>query len=383
MADARSLLRAHRAANRIEHPQALYSDAGKLLCRICRETIKSETLWDAHIRGSAHRQRVASSQAALVAAAGTVVEPSNKRKLDDVEAMDVVEDDDDAALLRSKKTKTETSPATPTPAPAASMLGDKGTTPPGLVRRPSSTPAQGVEISIPSRPATPLVGEGSATSTPNLPSLGRSPLIGTGFDYAGTPSTIGSQALSQPAGTATADAAATQTTAANGAAGVDEAEWAAFEAEIAASDVPPAATATGDAYADATISAAALTADEAAAKSLEEENERRKHLLDTQIADEQEDAQRALEDEFDEMEELESRVHRLKERREELRKQSIANLRGAAASGAAATAAISSKPTAPAPGKENAGAALNGDDADSDEDDEADEDWDDGFRFRA
>ena len=61
MADARALLRAHRADNRIKHPHATYSDAGKLLCKLCHETVKSESLWDGHVRGANHRRNLAAA----------------------------------------------------------------------------------------------------------------------------------------------------------------------------------------------------------------------------------------------------------------------------------------------------------------------------------
>ncbi|KAM0815984.1 hypothetical protein AB5N19_01785 [Seiridium cardinale] len=355
MSDARALLRAHRAAHRIEHPHAAYSDAGKLLCKVCREPVKPESLWDSHIRSTGHKQRIAAIQAPAAS-----IETSNKRKHDDVEAMEVDISDDTEETLPKKRTRT-----------ASTANGEKemSGTPPGLTRRTSATPAQGVEISIPSRPATPKVGEGSQTSTPNLQPLGRSPLIGAMSDTSSTPNTsasaiqlpISTEALTSPAATATAPVA-------NGA--IDENEWAAFEAEVAATDVG-----TQAGYADAVISAPALTADELAAKSQEEENARKKTIFDTEIADEKEDATRALEDEFDEMEQLESRVRKLKERREELRKGSIANLRGAADSAL-------DKSVKAALGKENAGASANGGDAESDEDEDDDDDWDDGFHFR-
>lgn len=358
MSDARSLLRAHRAANRIEHPHAVYSDAGKLLCKICRETIKSESLWETHVRGATHKQRAAAIQAPAPS-----IETASKRKHDDVDLMDVEVGDSLEEALPKKRNRT-----------ASVANGDRETsgTPPGLTRRTSATPAQGIEISIPSRPATPQIGEVSQTSTPNMVPLGRSPLIGPGADSTSTPTPtsaaaqlpISTESLTVPLLTAMAPAP-------NGT--VDETEWAAFEAEVAAADEQPVPVS----YADATISAPALTAQQIAAKSQEEENEQKKHLLDTEIADEKEDATRALEDEFDEMEQLESRVRKLKERREELRKGSIANLRGAAAE------SDIDKTVKAALGKENA-VASNGNnvDTDDDEEDEDEEDWDDGFRFR-
>ncbi|KAK7934633.1 hypothetical protein PG985_000128 [Apiospora marii] len=381
MSDARSLLRAHRAANRIEHPHAAYSDAGKLLCKLCHEAIKSESLWDGHLRSAAHRQKLtalqqssSTSSTSRPAAAPTETTENattntittttttinHKRKHgadeDDID-MDEAEGTaaaagEDAARMK-KKSRTDT---------GSTEAGERASnTPPSLTRRTSNAPEKGVEIAIPSRPATPQLN-------------GRSPLIGSGSEHSSTPNT------SHGAKGPTSAAAPTTTTSTNTAAAtqksIDEAEWALFEAEIAndAEPTPPPPSAVPNPNnGDAVISAPALTADQVAAKSQEEEHERRKLRFDAEIADEREDATRALEDEFDEMEELEARVRKLKEKREELRKGSMASLRAAAAvdGGSGKTKAA---------GKENGGLAEESEEDDDEEDDE--EDFDDGFRFR-
>ncbi len=95
---------------------------------------------------------------------------------------------------------------------------------------------------------------------------------------------------------------------------IDEAEYAAFEADLATLPQPAPSALT----AAATITAAPLTAAELAAQE-EEEKERRAREREEDVAGEKEDAVRALEEEFDEMEGLEERVRRLRGRREELR----------------------------------------------------------------
>ena len=75
--------------------------------------------------------------------------------------------------------------------------------------------------------------------------------------------------------------------------------------------------------ADATISAAPMTAEELAAQAREEQSAQRGRR-DVEIEAEKEDAARLLEDEFEEMEGLEERVRRLREKREALRKGSNA-----------------------------------------------------------
>lgn len=139
---------------------------------------------------------------------------------------------------------------------------------------------------------------------------------------------------------------------------VDEDEWAAFEADIAATEAPVAE--------DAVISAPAMSAADLAARSREEESVQRKERLEAEMEGEKEDAARKLEVEFEEMEELEMRLQKLKEKREALRlKESNGKLvNGIEASGTATAQTIAT-------------AAQEEDDSDDSEDD----DWD-GFRLR-
>ncbi|KAI0861239.1 hypothetical protein F4860DRAFT_476381 [Xylaria cubensis] len=380
MADARALLRAHRAENRIKHPHATYSDAGKLLCKLCHDVIKTESLWNTHIRSQNHRQRLQTLQKQSSPSTQDADESTNKRKRGE-DADEVMSDDDeDPDTIRLKRSRTDLA-SNGTGEGYREKDKEKTGTPPGLARRTSGTPVHGVEIAIPSRPATPLAGTNSTVSTPKATSMGRAVLFGA--DATSTPG-ASAAALSQlkaatsiPISTETPttsaqnsmqappisnDATATTAQASSGA--VNEAEWAAFEAEMAVLDAPAPPTAV---YADATISAPALTKAQLAAKSQEEDNERRKHAAEVEMADEREDATRALEDEFDEMAELEGRVRRLKERREELRKESVMNLR--------AVAAVGTSQKTRAGGKENI-------DEDDEEDEEEEEDEWDGFRFR-
>ncbi|KAI1307155.1 hypothetical protein F5Y03DRAFT_127276 [Xylaria venustula] len=414
MADARALLRAHRAENRIKHPHAAYSDAGKLLCKLCHDVIKTESLWDTHIRSQNHRQRLQAlqrqqqqqqQQQPSPPSQGTEESAQHKRKRsEDVdESMSDVSGEDDTAIP-AKRSKTEAAAVSQTSTSSTSVSNgigngieggskEKTQTPPGLARRTSGTPVQGVEIAIPSRPATPLAGSNSAVSTPKAISMARSPLVGSDRSStsgasaaAGATSIppISNDMLAVPTPNTTTQAPqptrtpnTNNTPTAQNSGAVDEAEWAAFEAEMSVLDVPAAPT-SQNAYADATISAPALSAAQVAAKSEEEEHERRKHAMDAEIADEREDATRALEAEFEEMEELEGRVRRLKERREELRKGSVLNLRGAATT---TTLKKTADDGGDVDGKENVRA--NGlEEEEEDDDDEEEDEWD-GFRFRA
>jgi zinc finger protein 830 len=382
MADVRALLRQQRAARRIEHPHASYSDAGKLVCTVCNEPVKTESLWDGHLRSAGHRQRLhslhqASAKNGANGYAGFVDQtpdqhgpagPSNKRKLADTDE-DMADQEDETP--RRKRTKADGLPpelpqldtgATPAKKDSGNKQ-PKPTTPP-VGRRTSGTPTVGVEMSIPSRPATPSSGGTPMVTTPKAPPIGRSPLIP---DAPAMPQQQEPGAAPPTASDAQPAAAA----AASAPAEINEDEWAAFEADLIHGSAPtttakPAAAAALDS--DAVISAPAMSAAEIAAKSEEEERARRKALVDIQLEDEKEDASRALEDEFDVMEELEARARKLRERREALRVQS---------NGAAAPASMAgSEGKGAAPGKENAEMA------EDEEDDDEEDDWN-GFRFRA
>jgi hypothetical protein len=57
MADVRSLLKNERASRRIQHKYASYSTTGTLLCTVCHLQLKSETLWEGHLRSAGHLMR--------------------------------------------------------------------------------------------------------------------------------------------------------------------------------------------------------------------------------------------------------------------------------------------------------------------------------------
>ncbi|ROT43813.1 hypothetical protein SODALDRAFT_328021 [Sodiomyces alkalinus F11] len=370
MADARALLRQQRAARRIDHPHAAYSDLGKLLCVVCHESMKTESLWDSHIRSRAHVAKLqakakakASATTASAAVSETSTLPNNKRKHDWGSGEEEGPTDEETARTKRSKggdvTASAHSSADASSGFAAETVGSQGQgqgrreaskdkgkdlqetarTPPSLTRRLSTTPGQGVELQIPSRPATPQHRDGTSSATPiTTPS-------------AAPPRRPSNLAVSSSKGPEAAQ--------------VDEDEWAAFEADIATTSV---------AYDEdaAVISAPPMTAEEqaAAAKSEEEERERRRVEAEEAVADEKEEAARALELEFEEMEELEARVRRLKERREALRAKTADE--------------VGVDKVVVDAGKENlretaANGVGNGED---EEDDEEDDDFM-GFRFKA
>ncbi|KAH6913256.1 hypothetical protein BKA70DRAFT_717462 [Coprinopsis sp. MPI-PUGE-AT-0042] len=71
MSDARSLLRAKRAATetRISHPYASYTSSNQLKCTICNSVIKHASAWEGHLGSKAHRVGVAKVRAEQEAAA--------------------------------------------------------------------------------------------------------------------------------------------------------------------------------------------------------------------------------------------------------------------------------------------------------------------------
>ncbi|KAB5518893.1 hypothetical protein GE09DRAFT_506662 [Coniochaeta sp. 2T2.1] len=380
MADVRSLLRQQRAARRIAHPHAAYSEAGKLLCTVCHEQVKVESLWDGHIRSPTHTQRVQKLQESSSAA----VQPSasNKRKLDNEKDVSMADEEEDG--LRNKRSRLDVAgPDHDAESNATSHeTAAEKTTPariqpltPPLLRRSSGTPSQGVEIEMPSRPATPVVVRTDAAGANGTAgAASRSPLRPQK-----EPSTIAGFVAATLAPTDRTGGTPSQTdTPSSGAQGdkgtqdIDEDEWAAFEADLLedtpnGTSRPPAM----DVPSDAVIFAPVMTADELAAKSAEEERERRRLTGDIELDNEKEDATRALEEEFEDMEELEARVRKLKERRDALRKNQGSLPLAVAVAGPEEEKRL---------GKENAAEASNKDE-DDDENDEDEDDWA-GFRFK-
>lgn len=106
---------------------------------------------------------------------------------------------------------------------------------------------------------------------------------------------------------------------------IDADELAAFERELADLEHEERRQGQKAAYAGATISAAPKTAEEIAAEAREEQSAQRGRR-DEEIEGEREDAARALEDEFEEMEGYEARVQKLRDKREALRKGSSVSL---------------------------------------------------------
>jgi len=273
MADVRSLLRNERASRRINHPQASYSSAGTLSCKTCQIPLKSDSLWDLHLKSAPHLKRL--KQTTEGATHGVMT--SRKRKADDEDNSEdlrkrskakneLPEGLFDEGVQVDKATETQDSPIEP---PLANTVLTTKT-----------------EDAVPSIPVEPKVPD------PNLPT--------DFFDEF------------PPTGQSASVVNATTPS-------IDESEWAAFEADVARLATPPPQPSA--LTAEATITAAPLTAAEVAARSREEASTQAKERREAEMEGEKEDASRRLEEEFDEMEELEARVRRLREKREEIRRR--------------------------------------------------------------
>ncbi|MCJ1484461.1 hypothetical protein MMC06_004632, partial [Schaereria dolodes] len=264
MTDVRSLLRSERAARRITHPHATYSTTGTLVCLVCHIQLKSESLWDAHLKSAQHAMRLQRIRDGTLGRPPGAPAPMNgtdgnrgsskKRKADDgdgdtrkrTKAASALPEgffDGDVKEYRSDLDEEDTPEVQTFPVPQAIMTRGQD------------------EPTIPNK----------QTLDSGLPA---------GFFDAsakGAPPTIT----------------------------VDEDEWAAFERDVATP--PPGPSATAVLKAAATISAAPLTAAEIAAQSRKEASTQTKEKREAEIEGEKEDAARQLEEEFDEMEELEQR----------------------------------------------------------------------------
>ncbi|MCJ1253470.1 hypothetical protein MMC24_001282 [Lignoscripta atroalba] len=326
MTDVRSLLRNERASRRITHPQVTYSTTGTLVCLVCHIQLKSESLWDSHLKSKQHAMRLQrirdgtlgrppGAPESINGTNGTV--GNNKKRKADDEIGDIGKRVKAANVL-----------------PEGFFDGDGN----GVAEPEHEDEAipeeEAVVVSLPE-----TIQEVERTP-PEKPSIS-SGLPARFFD-ASSKGAVSPRIINT----------------------VDEGEWAAFERDVA---TPPPEPLTASALtAAATISAAPLTAAEIAARSREEASTQTKERREAELEGEKEDAARQLEAEFDEMEELEERVRRLREKREEIRKRRKEN-------GIVDAAGESSAGSVPDRIREND--HIDDGDGDADDDDD-DEDWD-------
>ena len=249
MAGVRTLLQREREARRIQHPHLAYSKSGALSCTVCNLNVKSEALWEGHLKSANHRRNVREA-----AAETSGVGNGKKRKIEEVTEED-----------NPRKRKTE------------EFDGD--TRKKREVSFATSAPEE--------TPATTSI-EQQAEAEAVLPGFVRS--------EAAIPQTTPS-----PPPTAAPDPAATVPT-------VDEDEWAAFEAEVA-----PLARDQPQDYTGATISAAPVSATELAAQQAASERRLRRDLEAEDEKEEEEQRMADEFDVMEEMEERVRRLKEKRE----------------------------------------------------------------------
>lgn len=137
MADIRALLNRERTARRIQHEHASYSTTGTLLCTVCHLQLKSETLWDGHLRSAGHITQARKLEGKLVESNVTSSNGTNKKRKASSD------EEEEIGTLRKR--------AKPAKGLPEGFFDQKSATPNENPAIPSPTN----EIQIPSRPATP------------------------------------------------------------------------------------------------------------------------------------------------------------------------------------------------------------------------------------
>ncbi len=309
--DIRSLLRTELASRRINHPYAAYTSSGALTCSLCGQQIKSHSLWATHLRSASHLARVAvlnegsSNRGSKGQPTG---DDSKKRKVAD----DRAEGTDDGGRKRVRGEE---------PATAKKATVKVDGVPEGFF---DEEPNEEAEVEDhqghdePEEDADDLRAQPSASlskdSTQSAPAAPSTALPSNFFDNADPPPDPAPSSVPPPA----PSKAEPQ---------VDEDEWAQFEQEIAqtaaAEEDKPKVKASA-LTAPSTISAPALSAAELASKQSAnkddaDQTKSRADLEREALEEEEEEAKRRLDEEFDAMEGFEQRLARLKMKREALR----------------------------------------------------------------
>lgn len=263
MADVRSMLRNERVSRRLTHPHLAYSTTNTLVCLVCHIQLKSENLWNKHLLSAQHAMRLQRIRDNVLGRPPGAPPPPRDP-----------EDELPEARNGSKKRKADDS-------------DDDA--------RKKTKPANHTTEHY-------FEDENEYNAHHHLTDSEEDEAMnGVEEDNAPKSQTTDPNPVPTP-----------PTTIENGT--VDEDEWAAFERDVATPPPEPSAL-----TAEATISAAPMSAAELAAQSREQASLQRKTLREAELEGEKEDAARQMEDEFDEMAESEERVRRLREKRERLR----------------------------------------------------------------
>ena len=258
MADVRALLQSERVKRRITHPHATYTSDGKLLCNLCETLVKNEAQWQSHLHSTQHNLR-------------------SQRVQDAKDLRGVGE----SGVGRKRKAEMLDSPRPNDKKRARSDDDDDDD---------EETEVEEVVV---------VVSKAKENGRPKKMVKFESPVVSP----SPPPSSI-LPGLGQEDEEEEAD--------------IDESELQALEADLAALEESTTTSVLDALRSEATISAPAMTAEELAAQAREEQSSQ-KGRRDREIEDEREEAEGRLEEEFAEMEGLEARVKRLRERREALR----------------------------------------------------------------
>ncbi|KAK0959102.1 hypothetical protein LTS01_021550 [Friedmanniomyces endolithicus] len=335
MADVRALLAAELASRRVVHPNAAYTPDGKLRCTLCDITINPHAVWHAHLHSTGHTLRISRQWETGIFRGLATAPAGKKRKAFDSSSQSPDErkrprPDDDAEAQANAENEEEAEKL----AGLAAIARGKNAPPPMLSSR--SRPNYQAQLSESQQSQSLEPAQSQSLETAQSQLLGR--------QFYGSYSGGGGKYL-------------------------EESEIEAFVRELAELERRFPVYALN---AQATITAAPMTAEDIAAKAREEQSAQR-GKRDVEIEAEREEAASALQDEFQEMEGLEDRLRILREKREALRATAGGNLN----EGAVAVDDPADEQGTEERARAGEGEGEDDDDDDDDDDDEGDADDDD------
>ncbi|KIW49688.1 hypothetical protein PV05_11342 [Exophiala xenobiotica] len=151
MADVRALLAAERQSRRISHPHLSYTKSGMLICTICDLNVKSEALWEGHLRSANHRKNVQRAQEN--ATKGT------KRKIEDVDEVQEERDETDTDTRKKARSRPVGLNKKPT-------TGDVGQEPAPEQAEPEHVLNESIQQPVPSTAPAADTVDGGSTQAP-------------------------------------------------------------------------------------------------------------------------------------------------------------------------------------------------------------------------
>jgi zinc finger protein 830 len=311
----RNLLRAELSHRRISHPHASYTTnkSNLLSCTVCHLVIRSEVLWDGHLRSANHRKNLQALQE-KEREGRRGVNGTRKRKAEDLDEEDGEGDGDRDAQGRrdgSEEVQREMRTSTGRKRKAEEVDDDNDLQDNG--KRVAYGGAEGMKKTknLPGQSSSsrPLPGFIPA-STDDPQSTPEPQNTTTPVEQRTGQQSVLDDASAQPDDQPAPSTAPVPPTQAPAAPAVDEDEWAAFEADIA----PLAHAPNSSSAANATISAGPISASDLAAQIAADERQAKGRSREEEAEAEREDEGRRMEEEFEVQEEMEGRVRRLRDR---------------------------------------------------------------------